>query len=59
MNERVRVLIVDDAEDGTEVAGAIGEGKTNADIAAELYMSVATVTAHVSRVPIGRRWRLR
>ena len=33
-----------------EVANAIGEGKSNADIAAELYMSVATVKAHVTRV---------
>ena len=33
-----------------EVARAIGQGKTNADIATELYMSVATVKAHVTRV---------
>jgi DNA-binding NarL/FixJ family response regulator len=33
-----------------EVAQAIGQGKSNADIAAELYMSVATVKAHVTRV---------
>ena len=33
-----------------EVAIAIGQGKSNADIAAELYMSVATVKAHVSRL---------
>jgi DNA-binding NarL/FixJ family response regulator/signal transduction histidine kinase len=33
-----------------EVAHAVGQGKTNADIAAELYMSVATVKAHVTRV---------
>ena len=33
-----------------EVARAIGRGKSNADIAAELYMSVATVKAHVTRV---------
>jgi DNA-binding NarL/FixJ family response regulator len=32
------------------VAQAIGEGKSNADISGELYMSVATVKAHVSRV---------
>jgi DNA-binding NarL/FixJ family response regulator len=32
-----------------EVAVAVAEGKSNADIAAELYMSVATVKAHVSR----------
>jgi DNA-binding NarL/FixJ family response regulator len=33
-----------------EVARAVGEGKTNAEIAAELYMSVATVKAHVTRL---------
>jgi DNA-binding NarL/FixJ family response regulator len=33
-----------------EVAVAIGCGKSNAEIAAELYMSVATVKAHVSRL---------
>ena len=33
-----------------EVAIAIGCGKSNAEIAAELYMSVATVKAHVSRL---------
>jgi DNA-binding NarL/FixJ family response regulator len=33
-----------------EVAVAIGQGKSNADIASELYMSVATVKAHVSRL---------
>jgi DNA-binding NarL/FixJ family response regulator len=33
-----------------EVAVAIGQGKSNAEIAAELYMSVATVKAHVTRL---------
>jgi len=33
-----------------EVAVAIGFGKSNAEIGRELYMSVATVKAHVSRV---------
>ncbi|MFI8209357.1 response regulator [Streptomyces werraensis] len=33
-----------------EVAVAIGEGKTNAQIAAGLYMSVPTVKAHVSHI---------
>jgi DNA-binding NarL/FixJ family response regulator len=33
-----------------EVAVAIGLGKSNAEIGRELYMSVATVKAHVSRV---------
>jgi DNA-binding NarL/FixJ family response regulator len=33
-----------------EVALAVGQGMSNAQIAGELYMSVATVKAHVSRV---------
>jgi DNA-binding NarL/FixJ family response regulator len=33
-----------------EVAVAVAQGKSNAEIASELYMSVATVKAHVSRV---------
>jgi len=33
-----------------DVAGAIGEGKTNAEIAKELFMSVPTVKAHVTRL---------
>ncbi|HUR84728.1 MAG TPA: response regulator transcription factor [Solirubrobacteraceae bacterium] len=33
-----------------EVAVAVGQGRSNAEIAAELYMSVATVKAHVSRL---------
>ncbi|MGW3115006.1 response regulator transcription factor [Streptomyces sp. NPDC001091] len=33
-----------------EVALAVGQGKTNAEIAAELYMSVPTVKTHVSRI---------
>jgi DNA-binding NarL/FixJ family response regulator len=33
-----------------EVAVAVGHGRSNAEIATELYMSVATVKAHVSRL---------
>ena len=33
-----------------EVAIAVGEGKVNAEIAAELFLSVATIKAHVSRL---------
>jgi DNA-binding NarL/FixJ family response regulator len=33
-----------------QVVLAIGRGATNADIAAELYMSVATVKAHISHI---------
>ncbi len=33
-----------------EIARAIGAGKSNAEIAAELYLSIATVKAHVTRL---------
>jgi DNA-binding NarL/FixJ family response regulator len=33
-----------------EVAVAIGRGKSNAEISRDLYMSIATVKAHVSRL---------
>ena len=33
-----------------EVAVAVGQGRANAEIAAELHMSVATVKAHVSKL---------
>src|SRR6266545_4272181 len=33
-----------------EVAIALGRGKSNAEIASELFMSVATVNAHISRI---------
>ncbi|MEA2195607.1 MAG: hypothetical protein QOG42_2041 [Solirubrobacteraceae bacterium] len=33
-----------------EVAVAVGQGSSNAEVAAQLYMSVATVKAHVSRL---------
>jgi len=47
---RARGLLEQLTEREREVAVAIGQGKSNADIAAELYMSVATVKAHVSRL---------
>jgi len=47
---RARELLERLTDREREVAVAIGEGKSNADIAAELYMSVATVKAHVSRL---------
>ncbi|CAL9396471.1 response regulator [Streptomyces sp. enrichment culture] len=45
---RERVARLGDRE--RQVAVAVGRGLANADIAAELYLSVATVKAHVSRI---------
>ena len=45
---RARIAAVNDRE--REVAVAVGRGLSNAEIAAELFMSVATVKTHVSRV---------
>ena len=45
---RERLTLLTDRE--REVAVAIGLGKPNAEIGRELFMSVATVKAHVSRV---------
>jgi DNA-binding NarL/FixJ family response regulator len=33
-----------------EIAVAVGEGKSNAEISATLYLSVPTVKTHVSRI---------
>ncbi|MFI5975377.1 response regulator [Streptomyces sp. NPDC051452] len=45
---RERLAVLNDRE--REVAVAVGRGLANARIATELFMSVATVKAHVSRV---------
>ncbi|WP_121749926.1 response regulator transcription factor [Streptomyces sp. E2N166] len=45
---RARVAALNDRE--REVAVAVGRGLANAAIAAELFMSVATVKTHVSRI---------
>ncbi|MFH8528958.1 response regulator [Streptomyces tendae] len=45
---RARVDTLNDRE--REVAVAVGRGMANADIATDLFMSVATVKAHVSRI---------
>ncbi|MEU9594997.1 response regulator [Streptomyces sp. NPDC048219] len=43
-----RIAVLNDRE--REVAVAVGRGLANAAVAAELYMSVATVKTHVSRI---------
>ncbi|MGW1891439.1 response regulator transcription factor [Streptomyces sp. NPDC002004] len=48
--ERARARLEALADREREVAVAVGRGASNADIAAELYMSVATVKTHVSRI---------
>jgi DNA-binding NarL/FixJ family response regulator len=48
--ERARRRLATLSEREAEVAQAVGRGASNAEIAAELYLSVATVKAHVSRL---------
>jgi DNA-binding NarL/FixJ family response regulator len=48
--ERARKLLGRLSEREREVALAVGRGRSNADIGRELYMSVPTVKAHVSRI---------
>ncbi|HWH92663.1 MAG TPA: response regulator transcription factor [Baekduia sp.] len=48
--ERARVKLATLSAREHEVATAVGQGRANAEIAAELHMSVATVKAHVSRL---------
>ena len=43
-----RIATLNDRE--REVAVAVGQGRSNAEIATELFMSVATVKTHVSRI---------
>ncbi|MEV5440038.1 response regulator transcription factor [Streptomyces sp. NPDC052682] len=45
---RERIAALNDRE--REVAVAVGRGRSNAEIATDLYMSVATVKTHVSRI---------
>ncbi len=45
---RERLALLGERE--REVATAVGRGRANAEIAAELFMSVPTVKTHVSRI---------
>lgn len=47
---RARELLARLSERERAVAAAIGEGKSNAEISGELYLSVATIKAEVSRI---------
>jgi DNA-binding NarL/FixJ family response regulator len=49
-SDRARERLAGLSEREHEVALAVGRGLANAEIAGELYMSVATVKAHVSRL---------
>jgi DNA-binding NarL/FixJ family response regulator len=49
-SEEAREALAGLSEREREVALAVGRGASNADVAAELHMSVATVKAHVSRL---------
>ncbi|MFW6691301.1 response regulator transcription factor [Streptomyces sp. MAR4 CNX-425] len=48
--DRARRRLAALGEREREVAVAVGRGRSNAEIAAELYMSVPTVKTHVSRI---------
>jgi DNA-binding NarL/FixJ family response regulator len=48
--ERARATLAALTPREYEVALAIGRGRTNADIAAELAMGITTVKAHVSNI---------
>jgi DNA-binding NarL/FixJ family response regulator len=47
---RAQELLARLSEREREVAVAVGRGRSNAEISSELFMSVATVKAHISRV---------
>jgi DNA-binding NarL/FixJ family response regulator len=48
--QRAEALLAGLSDREREVAIAVGQGKSNAEISAELFMSIATVKAHMSRL---------
>lgn len=50
VQERARAALGKLSEREQEVALAVARGGSNADIASELYMSVATVKSHISSI---------
>ena len=49
-SEQARAALAELTSREFEVVVGVAKGQTNAEIAAELYMSVATVKAHISRI---------
>jgi len=49
-SEQARAVLAGLTSREFEVVVGVAKGQTNAEIAAELYMSVATVKAHISRI---------
>lgn len=49
-HQQARTMLDRHSDRKREVALAVGRGMSNAQISAELYMRIATVKAHVSRV---------
>jgi DNA-binding NarL/FixJ family response regulator len=49
-HERARVALASLSPREYDVMLAVGQGKANAEIAAELFMSVATVKAHITHI---------
>jgi DNA-binding NarL/FixJ family response regulator len=45
-----RTVLSQLSEREQEVAIAVGQGKSNAEISSELFMSIATVKTHISRI---------
>jgi DNA-binding NarL/FixJ family response regulator len=48
--QHARALLARLSEREREVAVSVGQGRSNAEISGELFMSVATVKQHVSRI---------